>query len=218
MTETEAPAILMVSGTLDGVTLTLDLDASTKALSICAARHDAAGEARAVLDALCSIIIGRPIQEAADHGVIHVMGQMAPAKVPGILTPRNAGPAFLIAERLLRRAFAAAQDKYGIGYRENRWNSRPGTAWVAKSEAEQAAILKRSINAFLRERGRKAGDLWITGIEKSRRVTVAFAAEVPCVLKPEMLLSLERCIRKDTGEPLELFMEEMKDANKIRRL
>jgi hypothetical protein len=60
--------------------------------------------------------------------------------------------------------------------------------------------------------------MWISRIERGTRVTIAFADGVPYAVKPTLMMMLERRLRKETGIPLELFMEEMKDVNKIRRL
>ncbi len=205
-----------------GVTLSVVIAAKTNRLFIRQARHSGTGDSRAfeVMETFCSIIAGRPLQEAADHGAIytvHALPKLA-AKVPGISTPHNAGPEFMLAQRLMRKVHAAACRHFESGPRENHWYLRAATEWQAKSEAEQAAELKPIVADFLRQKAFPEGSLWISKIEKGTRVTVAFADNVIYNAKPGLLMALEQHLRNSTGNPIELFMDELKDANKIRRL
>lgn len=209
------------SAELDGVRLTLHLNSRDDRCIIRQASFSGArtAEEHSVLENLCAVVAGRPLQEAADHGVIYVAAQSPlAAKVVGIRTPQNAGPPFAFAQQLIRRAFAAAQVQSQVEYRENRWYVDADANWLAKSEAEQASILKPIVARFLHAKGKSDDDLWISCIERDTRVTVAFGTSVHYATKPGLLMDLERRLRAETGEPLELFMEEMKDANRIRRL
>jgi hypothetical protein len=209
------------SAELDGVRLTLRLDARDDQRIIRQASLSGArtAEENSVLETLCAIVVGRPLQEAADHGVIYIAAQSPlAAKVAGIRTPQNAGPIFAFAQRLIRNVFAAANAQSQVAYQENRWYVSADANWLAKSEAEQASILKPVVARFLHAKGQSEDDLWISRIERGTRVTVAFGASVHYAAKPRLLMDLERRLRAETGEPLELFMEEMKDANRIRRL
>jgi hypothetical protein len=68
------------------------------------------------------------------------------------------------------------------------------------------------------EAGFGPDDAWIADIERGFRVVVAFAAGVAPAAKPGFLMRLERRMRAATGQRLELYMDEMKDQNRIRRL
>lgn len=209
------------SAELNGVRLTLHLNARDDRCIIRQATFSGArtAEERRVLENLCAVIAGRPLQEAADHGAIYVASQSPlAAKVAGIRTPQNAGPPFALAQQLIRRAFAAAQAQSQVVYHENRWYVDADANWLAKSEAEQASILKPIVAHFLHEERQSEDDLWISRIERGTRVTIAFADSVHYAAKPRLLMDLEHRLRIESGEPLELFMEEMKDANRIRRL
>ena len=58
----------------------------------------------------------------------------------------------------------------------------------------------------------------ICRIERGTRVTIAFGEAVSYAVKPKLMMTIEQRLRRKTGDPLELFMQDMKDANKIRRL
>jgi hypothetical protein len=79
-------------------------------------------------------------------------------------------------------------------------------------------VIKPFMADVLRAHGLMEEDAWISRIERGRRLTIAFGDKVAYAIKPRLMLVLERRIRHETGDPLEFFMEEMKDANSIRRL
>jgi hypothetical protein len=58
----------------------------------------------------------------------------------------------------------------------------------------------------------------VVGIEGNIRVLVAFAEGVGYQAKPGLLMASERKLRAATGNRLEVFAEEMRDGNRIRRL
>ena len=207
----------------DGIVrLSVAMDSGSRRLIIRQAQHTGSVDALTgrVLDRFCTIIAGRPLQEAADHGAIYTAAALPDdcAAVPGIRTPRNAGPAFELAERLIRKVHAAARHHFGVGHRENAWYLRPDADWLAKNEAEQATRIKPIVAGFLRTSRLAEGDVWICRIERGTRVTIAFSDSVSYAAKPELMMVLEQRLRRETGNPIELFMEEMKDANRIRRL
>lgn len=210
------------TATEDGVLLSVAVDGDSSRLIVREARHEGACEpaSRRVLDALCALIVGRPLQEAADHGAIYAIEALPEvgAQVSGIRTPRNAGPAFALAERLLRKVHAAARQQLQIGHRENGWYVRPTSSWLSMDEAAQAAAIKPIVADFLVGARLGVGAVWISRIERGTRVTIAFADEVSYAVKPKLMMMLEQRLRRETGSPLELFMDEMKDVNKIRRL
>ena len=229
---TSAPALVInhsadgatqtFTGSEDGIKLSVSVDSGSSRLIIREARHEGSTDAvtARVLDKLCTIIVGRPLQEAADHGAVYIAAALPEdcAPITGIRTPRNAGPAFVLAELLMRKVHAAARHHFNVGHRENAWYVRPTADWLSKDETSQAEVLKPIITAFLRANGSGKDEIWICRIERGTRVTIAFGDKVSYAVKPKLMMLLEQRLRRETGNPLELFMEEMKDANKIRRL
>ena len=214
--------MLTFVGMEDGIRLSIDVDCSSNRLIVREARHEGAADplTKRVLDKLCTIIVGRPLQEAADHGAIYTAAALHEdcAPITGIRTPRNAGPAFAMAERLVRKVHAVARQHFNVGHRENAWYVRPNADWLSKDEVSQAEVLKPIIASFLRTNDLGEDDIWIRRIERGTRVTIAFGDTVSYTVKPDLMMTLEQRLRRETGNPLELFMEEMKDANNIRRL
>lgn len=177
---------------------------------------------RAVLDVFCQILEGLPMQEAADHAGHHLVARLRdpdePAPVPGILTPWNADPLFRRALRLVRRAHADRAARQAAGSRENFWNPAISRDWLRLGELEQMARVEEVLTAFRAEQDLQDGDLVVVGVENNIRVLLAFAGEVGYGRKPGLLMAFEARLRAATGDRLEVFAEEMKDDNRIRRL
>jgi hypothetical protein len=53
---------------------------------------------------------------------------------------------------------------------------------------------------------------------RKTRVVVGFGEGVELDRKPPLLRALEQVLRRESGEQLEVFMEEMRDQNRLRRL
>jgi hypothetical protein len=204
-----------------GTTLSVTIDTGRRQI-VRAASHSGSADPRTiqVLDQFCLIITGRPLQEAADHGAIYAASALPDlcAPISGVRTPRNAGPEFALAERLVRNVHAQALKHFNVGHRDNAWYMRASADWLAKNEAEQATVLKPIIADFLSKNGLTESDIWISGIDRGTRVTIAFSEGISYSLKPKLMMMIEQRLREETGDPFELFMEEVKDANKLRRL
>jgi hypothetical protein len=204
----------------DGRRLTLVLRKG----KIIGASHDGVTDPaeRQVFDVFCKVLVGLPIQEAADHAGHHVMArlrvpdQLPP--VPGIVTPWNADPRYRRPMRLIRRIrgdHAADQHSPSV---ENFWNPTISKDWLRRNEDEQLAQVDRMLGEFLGERGLAPGSLVAVGIEGNIRVFLAFSDAVDYQLKPALLMDFERRLRAHTANRLEVFAEEMADGNRIRRL
>ena len=188
------------------------------------AGHEGAGDPaqRAVLDVFCQVIEGLPMQEVADHGGHHVVARLrdpdCASTVRGILTPWNADPLFHLPIRLLRAAHADYRAGHETRSVENFWNPTISKAWLRLDEAAQIARLESILSGFLVENGLEAGDARVVGVENNIRIVLAFAESVAYDRKPPLLMDFERRVRAATGDRFEVFAEEMKDSNRIRRL
>lgn len=188
------------------------------------ARHSGASDPLVLgtLDVFCQVIEGLPLQEAADHGSIHALerirGDSLAMPVEGILTPRSAGGAFSLCEHLIRDILAQHQAATGDKTTQNFWNPPLSASWRAKSADERLAALQPLVSRFVADNNLNAGDLQITEIEKARRIVVKFGSGLRHEQKPILLMQFERHVRRATGDRLEVYMEEMKDNNQIRRL
>ena len=214
----------VATGAADGIRLMLAVVDRDGTPTIAAARHAGAMQPalRGALDRFCALIEGLPLLEAAEHGAHHLVADLrepgAGSPVAGILTPRNAGAPFALAERLVRAAADSWRDAGGALADDNFWNPALAEGWRTMAREAQADSLKPLLAPAAAEAGIAAEELWIADIERGFRVVVAFGPNVAPAAKPKLLMRLEERMREATGQRLEVYMEEMKDQNRIRRL
>lgn len=206
----------------NGVVLSLRLGAPPHQ-SIERARYDGATDAIliGILETFCCAIEGLPLREAADHGTIHALSRLRDNQpiraVPGILTPQSAGSGFVLCDRLIRRILAE-QGGAKSQSTANFWNPPLSERWRAQSAEQRKANLEAIAAAFRKARQLNPSDFYLAGIDRTIRVFVGFGPNVTPEKKPCLLREFEGQVRKITGSRLEVYVEEMKDHNAIRRL
>lgn len=206
-----------------GVTLSVAITTRGRAI-VAAARHAGAESpvTRAACDSFCRLVEGMPIQEAAEHGALHLIEVLRdpnePAPVKGILTPQNCGDEFVLVEHLIRGIHGDYLTDADATPGWNQWNPKMRAEWLQRSKEEQAAGLKPIIASYIQDQGLGLDDLWISDIERGLRVILSFGPNVAATRKPALLMSLERRMRDATGNRLEVYVEEMSDENTLRRL
>jgi hypothetical protein len=194
-----------------------------------AARHKQSRDPveRALLDVLCAVIEGTPVDDAADHGPIRAMAALmepgAPRPVPGILHPVNADPAFGPALRLAHRLRDEYRAGGGMAEDRNEFDPSPAAAWTAAEPAVRIARVADATVAFLTEIKRPAGTLAVLRIDddlqgRPVRVIATFGPQTPAGDKPDLMRALERRLKRDVEGMLQLYHEQRKDENTIRRL
>lgn len=216
----------LYSATDAGVTLSVWLVRGRTGWQVAEARYrlaeNATPELKGTLETFCHAIEGLPLQEAADHGTIHTCERLREAVaeplVEGIHTPRALGAAFARCDRLIRSILAQYRSATGDQETRNFWNPALSQDWRLKTIEQRMEILRPIMEDFCTSQGGARSDMWIARIEKMRRVVIDFDNAVDSARKPALLRGLERAIRHATGERLELYMEELKDNNGIRRL
>lgn len=219
----------LVEAAIDGVTLSLGIGHDGH---ISEARHaDAEDPATsAVMDIICRIVEGRPVQDAADHGAVHAIEALTdpeqPRPVAGILTPRNAGAPFLLGQKLLRAADQLFRAETGAMRQPNEFDRPYSDAWLQLDDKEKRAAIDPVLARFRQAEGIASEDLSIVTIDRYDRVELMFRDGIPFVeedpvpywRKPILLRRLEAKLRRELGERIEVFVAEVKDQNAIRRL
>lgn len=216
------PGQLACAAHENGAMLTLSVGAPPRQL-IDRARFDGATDPLliGILETFCRVIEGLPLREAADHGTIHALERLCdnrPTKAAaGILTPRSAGSGFILCDRLVRRILA---EHGGSESRStaNFWNPPLSAGWQAQSAAQRTATLEGVIGAFRTACRLNPSDFYLTSIDRNIRVFVGFGPGIRPDDKPRLLREFERQIRQATQSRLEVYVEDMKDDNVIRRL
>lgn len=209
--------VQLVCGAIEDVTLSLAVDPQ----SSCIVRASFAGAADrlevGVLEALCTVIEGLPLLEAADHGVLRLERALreGSAPVPGIATPRAVAGAFDRPHALLRDALANARGVLDIPALTSSFDPGPGPRWRSLDAAARADAIATTVATFTRAHALPADTFALVAVEHD--VRLVFRAEsVPGL--PSLVMALERSIRADIDPRLEVYLEEIRDRNKLRRL
>jgi hypothetical protein len=214
-TPTKPPGRVDWTGEGWSVTLVMIRDEIAEAkVSTDMAAHDVA-----FLGVLNGCLKGMTLRQARDHGVQHACLKAAADQkalpVNGILMPVNFSPTSRAAAKALRAAIDAVMpvDLVHWNFEDNGLSE----AWRKLPLETRRAKLNALIGEFLKQTGQPDAVI-VTDIDVHDRVFMQFRSDFPLDSKPVLLMSLERHLRSRTGERIELFMSEMKDNNRIRRL
>jgi hypothetical protein len=210
------PSSTVVTASCDGLSLQAVVSADH---AILAMRHEGARTpvAAGLAEAMRQMLVDLPILEVANHGAIRLeyrlRGDAVPPPVPGIAIPEASDPAFAIVNHLARHLLADYREKTGYADWRNLFDAAPGPAWMKAGEPERRQMLQ---NAFSKD-GISLQDVSIIAIEYDVRVVISLhnaLADHPA----NHMLTLERSIKRHVDSRLELFLAEVKDHNKLRRL
>ena len=171
---------------------------------------------RGILEGLCFVIEGKPIQECLDHAVIrleHLLRDPASSPpVPGIVTPKNSSAVFHLPFQLMRRLRSELEKKTGDGPRENFYHPPVSVPWSVLSDSERISKIKAEIDTC-------SDRLEMVRLEGVHRVVVRFIKEeIESGEKQHLLMRTEKILKTNCELMLELYMEPRYDQNGPRQL
>jgi hypothetical protein len=209
-----ADGAILVSVEWEGVTLELLVRGSNHQVAA-AAFGGATGAQRGLLESLCRVMEGRPIQECADHAVIAVERELRdPAVAPpvrGLLTPENADPSFALLQSLVRRLRTDYAEKTGFVSTVNFYDARPSEPWRRLSDDQRMEKLNEALGKW-----GWAGRLRILEIAEQKRVVVGFSGNLTSGEQQEALVKLEEKLRHELEPTLQLLTQAKSDTNVVR--
>lgn len=213
-----SPGLMPLSATCDGLVLEAQIDTSNHHLQAFACRGARSETMRRLVCALSEVLKGLPILEAADHGAIRLeywlrsLSGGRPHR-PGILLPVAMDAAFAFVNCLTRGLLADYREKSGYFERFNDFDPGPGAVWLAADDTQRRDLL----TAAFAKAGFDPASIDIVAIEFNVRIVVALKSDLATKAASTML-RLERSVKAHVDGRLELFLSELKDSNKIRRL
>ncbi|HZV01571.1 MAG TPA: hypothetical protein VFF73_32980 [Planctomycetota bacterium] len=175
---------------------------------------------RALLEALCEVVEGRPILECGDHAAIrveHLLRDGGARPVPGIVQPENADPAFIPIVRIARALLESYRQTAGFETTENFFDERPARAFLSKPDVEKVQAVQIALDEAVVGAGRSAGEVECDRVEPTGRVALRVAPSVPASTKPRLLMQLEAALKRRVDPALHVSLQERKDLNSIRR-
>lgn len=175
-----------------------------------------------VLNALAARMKGVSFREAAEHAAVYATRDLLEngllVRPTGVALTCNAGSELVRAECLLRQTYLAWR---GEAPADNDWNFEDrglSATWLGLLREEKLTVARKHLATFLQQRTMLPSTFVISELDKHERINVRFGDDVPVAVKPGLLMEFEHYLRKHTGERLEVFVSEMKDLNRIRRL
>lgn len=185
--------------------------------------HDAPDELRQLLLAeLGRLVTGLPVLEACFHGALRLEHRLRPQAterpVSGIVLPRAVHPHFALAEDLLRGALAHYRSLSGFDVTRSQHDDRPRSAWLAASPDERKARLEAALARILPGFGLAASDVTVVSIRYDVRVELGLSEAWKKLDQPRLVLALERELQASVDPRLEVYVQELKDKNQLRRL
>jgi hypothetical protein len=201
---------------------TLELLVSDHEHVILGARGHAPDAVRQLLLAeLCRVITGLPLLEATYHGALrleHRLRSTSARPLRGIVLPRAVHPHFALVEELLRGALARYRELSGFDVTRGQHDDRPRADWLAADLAERKQRLETALGQVLPSFGLEAGDAAVVSIRYDVRVELGLSEAWKKLDQPRLVMALERELQTRVDPRLEIYVQELKDKNQLRRL
>lgn len=214
--------LLEVTAEHDGVLLQLGVHEQSDHRIEHARFGNASGQHVALLDQFCRILMGHSVQEASDHAAarleLGLRSRRDERPVPGIVLPGAAHPMFALPIALVRTALAQYREAAGYRAVHNFHDDRPAERWLQAEDAQRRSWLSEALDAAAEELGYDRGDAQVHEIQYDVRVVLTVGGRIAGEHKPRQLLRIEHALRDRVDPRLEVFVEELKDRNKLRRL
>ena len=163
--------------------------------------------------------LGYSLRECAEHSAMYVVhdSQKYQKRKPqhGIDCIHMVGSTLELAQSLLRQALK----QYSTNLKDWNFEDRGLTIqWQKKSQEQQRQTLGNIASQYLERVGYSKEALSLVQIDQYGRLFYEFSQDVPIAAKPGLLLGLEQEFQNVLQERLEVFLTEMKDQHKLRRL
>jgi len=212
-----------------GVALSFSLEGCTLELLVSDGEHVIVGaNGRApdplrqlLLAELCRVVTGLPVLEAAYHGALRLEHRLRPASerpLPGIVLARAVHAHFGLAEDLLRGALASYRKLTGFEVTQARFDDRPRAEWLEASLEERKRRIELALAEWLPSLGLLAADVCVVSIRYDVRVELGLSEAWKSLDQPRLVMALERELQARVDPRLEVYVQELKDKNQLRRL
>jgi len=228
LSATVAPARVVVDRV--GVTVGASLDACSLQLVVTPDQHlivsagsHAPDEVRRLLLAeLCRLVIGLPLLEACYHGALRLEHRLRPPAsgrpLAGIVLPRAVHPHFALVDDLMRGALASYRKVAGFDVTRGQFDDRPRADWLAASLEERKQRLELALAELLPGLGLAVADVSVVSIRYDVRVELGLSEAWKQLDQPPLVMALERELQARVDPRLEVYVQELKDKNQLRRL
>jgi NifU-like protein involved in Fe-S cluster formation len=175
---------------------------------------------KALLEALCQLMEGLPIQEIYDHGLLKLEYALRDhdqdLPVSGIINRFNFDPLFQLPQHLIQHLFQQYCEETGYQAQLNYFDSPPNQKWLKWNDAERIQKVQSVLDDFIKQSEQSALAVKVKYIEKTVKVHVEIRGSVSSVEQATLMLKMEKELHKQVEPKLQLYLEPYKDVNKQR--
>ncbi|MBI3317677.1 MAG: hypothetical protein HYZ90_00820 [Candidatus Omnitrophica bacterium] len=212
----EEKELILVQAEEQGVLLTVLVDPSTQLVRKAAYRNAATATQKGLLEGLCRLLVGRPLQEGSDHAVLRLQEQLRDKwqspPVSGVIAVMNADPAFGLPLRLVRSLMKECRRKTELNDTKNFYDEPVSPSWGRLSQGERASRLAQRIHQHP-----SGGSMRLVHLEGTHRVVVEFNEPLDNGTKRRRILEMEEHLKANLEPTLQVYLQPKMDQNKPRQ-
>ena len=208
---------ILIQSNYDNITLTAVIDRSNHSIKEVSYQGAISDAQRGVLEVLCKIIEGMPIQECSDHSVIELEFELRdysqPRPVFGITMPNNADPIFKLPINLTKNLLENYRKMTGYTDTRNAYDRSSSIGGSSTSNIELINQIQSMINSHNDGKG-----VTVLSINGEKQVVIKFEEILDSMTKHDRIVRLENHLKRLVEPTLQLYMEPKIDQNLNREL
>lgn len=200
----------------DGCKLRVCVDTSINTIKIATTKCGNNFYKQGIMNAFCELIVGMPILEARDHGVLRLENMLRENivhPIKGIIMPGNSCELFEIPTNLIRAIYNQYMEDQNYHPLVNAYRPKEIDVWKSLDIKEREKIVFEKIKNFCIENKINEYDVKLIA---DMRVEFATSHDTYSTLA-KLLFDMETTIGKELGFSLEIMFAEKKDINKKRQ-
>ena len=216
------PEQLKLSASCQEFTLEVLVTPSTH--QITAARFQGQGTTvqMALLASLCGLLPGLTVQEASDHAALRLELQLRDPSlsrpVAGIVSPENASSMFQLPIALSHQLLEKYRKAANYNSTEHCYYDSPRLEWRNLPEQERLLQIRAAVEQLAPSLSLLPSDIEVLKVDGDVKVTIRFQSAIGATARSHAMRRLEYALKHLLEKTIELYAEEMKDMNAIRRL
>jgi hypothetical protein len=203
---------------VDGLTVSAIVDPGTHSVKQIRYCGSCTTAERALMEELCAMVEGLPIQECSDHAAIKLENKLRDhtqsAPVAGLVTPENCDPVLGVAVRTMRSLLTTYGERTSYGLTPNTYVRPASHRWTCLSPDDRLQLVASAIDECFGTDG-----IVLLDLEGERRVIVGLSNGTSHGRQAgPQLLRLERHLQSAVEPVLEVHLKARADLNTIRKI
>jgi hypothetical protein len=211
--------LLVLHSTKDGISLFIAVD-NNHVIREAAYAGTSSNELNGLLEALCTLIDGLPIQEMNDHGLIKLEFDLRDKSkklgVPGISNVFNLDKIFNLPRLLIDNLYKKYCKAVDLQPSDNFYSPQMSKMWCEVNDDDRVGLLQSNIDEALIELDISDVKIHVVYIDKLVKVHVNIENDNNKKDLGKLLMMVEKILREQIEPLIELYLVPYKDINKLR--